>query len=330
MEEKQKKKTIELSVGTATCLVIIILVLVLLIIAGMYIWFHKKANTEQDATIVDITSDNSEGETNSFAQKENNNVRNITNQKETTSETVKTIKLDLTSELVQDLYKKVLKYDNTEESFAWQEGVEKVSFYKDHKTTYETLNNMEKVITVLKNYDPDRVKMVNKTEVKDLLENRGFSNSYEVIEQIKVYENIEEIAKQVFGRSDGILWESYKGLGCNLEYANGNYYVIETPGGGMGATEFAYTELQSAEQTGDMIYLYDTFLWVNEKESMLNNGKTKFYTTSSETEEMNLEDTVVSDDLIQKYANRLKTYQHVFQKSADGQYEWVSTEIIKK
>ena len=45
---------------------------------------------------------------------------------------------------------------------------------------------------------------------------------------------------------------------------------------------------------------------------------------------MNLEDTVVSDDLIQKYANRLKTYQHVFQKSADGQYEWVSTEIIKK
>ncbi|MBR3152629.1 MAG: hypothetical protein IKF52_03385 [Clostridia bacterium] len=240
----------------------------------------------------------------------------------TTNNTVSS--LDLNSELVQKLDNMLLKYDDSENCYAWQSGFEKVSFYKDTKTTYSTLSNIEKILYVLKNAGTPK-SITDETEKNRIVNNASsIQNKEAIVTSIDVYEDIENIAKKMFNtNTSDINWTPILGLGTQLEYIKGNYYVIHGYGGGRGTVEFGYSNLEKAEQDGEYVYLYDKFIWVDEK----NENEIKVYTSADKTNEIGTE-SATSDinTLLNKYDSQLNTYKHTFKKSSDGTYTWISTE----
>lgn len=218
MEENKRKKSIELSVGMATCIVIIIILLVALIIIGMYTWFQKKS----DENFAMANKQNVIGQ-------ERENAISDKEQEQSNHSDEKLVTLDIHNELVQKLYQSILKSDESTYTIG-----NKASFYKDTKTTYDTLNNAEKVMAVYQNLKQTNAKKITIAEAKTILkDSEKFNELYEIInEGITVYPNVQKIANQIFGTSDNIDWESYEGQGIALEYANDNYYEIGYQGGG--------------------------------------------------------------------------------------------------
>ena len=234
--------------------------------------------------------------------------------------------LDINSNFVQGLYGKVLQYDNSGPCYAWQESVSGVSFYKDNKTTYSSLNNMTKVVDVLKNAGVPKA-ITDENEKNSIINNSSMSNSGAYVSDVEVYENVQSVANSLFENPNDIKWETYIGLATQLEYINGNYYAFHGQGGGRGTVEYGYSVMTKAEQAGDYVYIYDKFVWVNETDE----NNIKVYTTSDETNQIGTESSHSDSGnyLLNKYDSSLNTFKHTFKKASDGTYKWISTEINK-
>ena len=305
MEEKNK---IKISLSTLFLFIALIVIIIMgIVIVRLY---DNKKNS--DNLLKELN--------NKISNLENTNVpdNNINTENET---------LDINNTLVKLLYGYVLKSDDSKFSFAWQTDQEPASFYKDTKTTYSSLSNIEKMLIVLKNYKESEVKEVFKTQVNDIID-----TTY-IHDIVKVYENIDEKAVDIFNQSNNNWEDHYKGCSADLNYKNNNYYLSEYDGGGKGTSICTYSEIQKVEKDQDYIYIYDKFIYVDSSKLDVNEGDSKIhiYTSSNETNDIGSESSYPTStkELYKKYEDKLETYKHTFKKAENGSYYWLSSEIYK-
>lgn len=238
--------------------------------------------------------------------------------------------LDKDSELVKKLYNIILKSDNSNNSFAWQSGFEPASCYRDIKTTFNTLTDMEKTLIILQNYNEDEINNLTKTEFQKI--------SKETIEMefihdtVKEYKNLNEKALEIFNQENN-KWDNYGGLASELQYIDNSYYLVGFDGGGKGTSEYGYAEIQKVEKDAENIYIYDKFIYVDSTNYDLAEGDSKIhiYTSADKSKDIGTESDIMLSvkDLYKKYENQLETYVHTFKQKKDGTYYWVSSEIYK-
>ena len=276
------------------------------------------------------------------------------------------IELNINDNLPVQLSQIPLKYNNigiSDESKINNQFKE--SFYKDQKVTFDTLSDDEKIIAVLNNVSPQDVVITNlqsfgakrfkafnnyseeqiQSQYYDVPAEENLADDGMLNTAIKVYNHdvIEKTAIKIFG-DDGknINWKSIYsgGMGYDVEYIDGNYYWYHYLGGGLGNCTYGYSELEKATQSGDYIYLYDKYIFMNKYDSMVNNGKDKFYKSSTMDNELldvnysndyNVANSQsFSDDcknILDNNNDKFNTYKHTFKKGEDNNYYWVSTEI---
>ena len=322
----EEKKEIKISLTT----LFLIIAIILIVIMGIYIFNLYKANQKSESSINELNAKISTLENSITEQKDTNIVQDLKTTNEqlasATTNKNKTENLDVNNSLVKKLYGYVLKSDDFDHEFAWQNGLEPASFYKSTKTTFSTLSNMEKMLIVLKNYSSEEVKTVNKTQVKDMVD------ISEIHDTVQIYENFNKKAKEIFNENN-YDWKDYIGCAGRLEYKNDNYYLFGFDGGGKGSSIGSYSKLQKAEKNQDYIYLYDKFIYVDfENLDMLEGDqKAHVYTEADEKNDIGTESDYPSkvEELYKKYENKLKTYKHTFKQNEDGSYYWVSSEIYE-
>lgn len=307
MEEKQG---IKISLSTF----FLLLALIVIVIMGYFIF---KLYTDNQICYTAIEELNNK--INNFEN--NKNEQNYLNNTENKIE-----ELDVNDTVVSNLYGYILKCDDFDYSFAWQNSLEPASFYKDTKTTYESLSEMEKVLAVLRSYRISEVKQVYKSQLKNIL-NIDYMHDY-----VSIYENIDQKTKAIFNQTNSN-WKNYTGCSGQLDYKNNCYYLSEFDGGGKGTSISAYAELQKAEKDKEFIYIYDKYIYVDSTNYDIGEGDSKIhiYTSADETDDIGIESeySIKINELYKKYENKLKTYKHSFKKAEDGSYYWYSTEPVK-
>ena len=128
-------KKIKISLSTF----FLILAIIVIIIMGYAIFKLYNEKKIANNSIQELKSKTNNLEEILAEEKSSNNIQN---QIET---------LDTNNDIVKQLYGYILKSDDLGYSFAWQNGFEPASFYRNTKTTYSSLSDMEKMLTVLKN-----------------------------------------------------------------------------------------------------------------------------------------------------------------------------------
>lgn len=241
-------------------------------------------------------------------------------------------KLEITDALVKKLHGYILKSDDFDSSFAWSNSLEPASFYKNTKTTYSSLSNMEKMLIILKNYDASEIKKVNKSQLKNIINTAGIHDT------VNVYENINKKTLEIFNQTNSN-WENYTGCSAYLNYNNDCYYLSVFEGGGKGTSEYGYAEIQKAEKGQEYLCIYDKYIYVDFINVDLNEGDSKIhiYTSANKTNDIGTETeignygerTITVSNLYKKYENQLKTYKHTFKKADSGSYYWLSSEIYE-
>lgn len=322
MENNTEKKSKGVSLATIVCMIIIFILLIVLAVLG----FIKEKNIETAQSNAIQTS-------------------NVD-----TDMSINTEELDKNSELVKELYSKILKsnyiYCNDDGEFLG-------SFYKDKKVTVDDLSNEEKLVAVLQ-YLTENNKGKNmdfsdlEDEVLDKLEyyvgevgDKGNSSEVEIYDDNEVKAAVEEI----FGNNVNVTGFTIDNHCAYVyEYYDEKYYSYSYPGGGYGIGAYGYSEIQSAEKTGDYIYIYDKFIY---REDYPTDGEEyiEYYTDSTKNNSIDkilfsdnnykviedtIKDNVEANNLISKYNEKLNTYKHTFKKDANGNYYWVSTEPYNK
>ena len=257
------------------------------------------------------------------------NINNSSNNIENVENEIELEVLNIEDELVEKLYGYVLKSDNFDHCFAWQNNLEPASFYRKTKVTYEDLSDIEKTIVVLENYTDSEIKIVDKAKLKGVIENID-----SVYNDVRVFEKLSEKSNEIFNQTI-TKWNEYDGLAGALEYKDDNYYLIGYDGGGKGTSIIGYSKLQKAEKDEENIYIYDKFMYVDSTNMDLNENDSKIhiYTTSDKAKDVGQEKDIVwgndqnLEKYYEKYENELNTFKHTFKKAENGNYYWLSTEI---
>lgn len=138
--------------------------------------------------------------------------------------------------------------------------------------------------------------------------------------------------EELFGSEIDVSFMTVSNMSHCYEFYNGNYYSYDFAGGGEMVTPHGYSQIQTAEQNGDYIYIYDKFIY-----GRLDVVTAEFYTDStmknlidtSDLDWADMSEKEIASDLISKYESQLNTYKHTFKKGENGNYYWVSTEIDK-
>lgn len=139
--------------------------------------------------------------------------------------------LDINSEIVQNLYSKILKSNKISYDF---EG----SFYKDEKTTIDNLTNEEKVLAIVQNLeekDYTEFNNLNKEIKEELLKRVGKKYQYEIemtkgyqyVRYLTIYSEEELIkkAKEIFGSNINVNFANFdNAMDQYWEYIDGDYY----------------------------------------------------------------------------------------------------------
>ena len=272
-----------------------------------------------------------------------NEVSQVENKEEI--EESKIEELDKDSELVKELYNIVLKYDDSFGSYAWQNG-DTASFYKDKKITLSSLSNIERMLVIRKNNE-NMSEISNENDKNKILKDVNFETDLNT-GNIYVYPNINKITNKIFNKDVEEL-NLIKCRGCALDiiYKDDFIYDIEFEGGGMGNAEYAYSEIQKVEQNKEQIYIYDKYIYLDFLKAWLpeDDELVHIYTSADKTKEIGKEedkfvfwddvnkkeysDKEIFGSVYQKYKDKLNTYKHTFQKSENGTYYWVSSEIYE-
>ena len=299
---------------------LLILAIIIMVVMGFFIYKMYNDNQTSQKHINELNSKINNLERSTTENNQSNNT--IMEKKD------ELVSLSVNNDLIQKLYEYILKSDDFDYSFAWQNEMEPASFYKKSKVTYSSLSDIEKTLIVLKNYNNSEIKNVNKSSLKNIIDTTYIHDT------VKVYENINDKASTIFNQSDSN-WNNYEGCSGILEYENNNYYLSEFEGGGKGTSEVGYAKIQKAEKDENYIYIYDKYIYIDSTNMDVgeNDKKVHIYTTSDKMNDLGAEtegiwnSDFVIEQLYQKYENQLKTFKHTFKKVEDGSYYWLSSEI---
>ncbi len=311
---EERKQPIKVRLGIVV-LLFIILILVIVII-GMFCYYDNsnKSNVNQQNNIEkeSVLQENKEDELNTLdISKSNDDLVEIKN-------------LDINSDLVQKLYKYILKYSDYEETLV----------YQSQKVTKDTMNNKLKLMTIFENLntsDADEIK--NETEY-------GMQIAHTLFKK----ETVERKAREIFGSNITVTHEQCPIYFANaIDYQNGTYNRYDYQGGGRTPWESSISQIKSAKQRDDEIYIYDKYIHVYDEigGSSLEEG---IYTASDKKTKISdlinisvnsgmIEGEQYSEELFNKYeeklGNKIKSFKHTFKKNDDGTYYWYSTEPIE-
>lgn len=250
--------------------------------------------------------------------------------------------IDINSEFVKELYSRLFVSNFIANDY---EG----SFYKNDKTTLETLSNTEKslaVLTYLEKQGKERVEQ-DAIELSVLRQMKHFSEEHDFVDDIRVYskEEIEDAVNKIFGENVKINFENFDGCGECFEYIDGRYYAYVFPGGGFGALTEGLGQIQYVIEDGDYVYIYDKFVFkryfaveTNYK-GYTSDDLTAYYASSEDEKyvaihkidiDIDAYEFELEDDIIYDLYDSLNLYKHTFKKDKNGNYHWVSTEIVEE
>lgn len=222
---EEKKEPIKIRLSTAI-LSFIILILIIAII-GIAYYYQNKINTIDKVSIAENKIDINSSLKN---ESDNNNVKtnNTINNSENNSKEKKR-ELDIKGSQVQELYKKLLKSNDD----IYGEGPCNESFYKDSKTDYNTLSNVEKIIAVIQYIKDTPTETVNISSINGRL----YNDYYICTQTAKLYSKqlLENAVGKIFGNKQDIQWKTMDSCcGYVYDYIDGNYYGYAYQGGGFG------------------------------------------------------------------------------------------------
>lgn len=286
----------------------------------------------------------------SVVRQENNKQQGENLENQQVAENDKVQQLNVNSELVQKLYGYV---SNTET-------INQLGFYRDDKMTVSNLEEEIKLLTVLhalieeKNYNIVKLESLRKEKsvefddyeyyVLDVDESYWFD--YETEQYVKqpaqtinvngdIYEFdiniIQAKAKMIFNETINIQKHSITLLAEFFVYDDGMYKLVPVEGGG----DYPYgdeTRILKAETKGKELYIYDKFVRIGIY------GYSEFGYTMYATSDNQF---MIYDGLNYDYETgaiyalensniTLPQYKHTFKQADNGEYYWVSTEMINK
>lgn len=233
--------------------------------------------------------------------KENNNI-------------IKTINLDINSELVTNIYKinAINKELETNEDF-----------YQNKKVTFEDLSEKAKFDLAYRFIERDKGSAKRNTSTCDFL--KGYSLYEGCLKDSEYYLDFA-----YFGYNKKDLEESYhKIFGSNASLPLGHFYVSEVQEceyskenddylcymgmvGGYWVPE-RVTKIIKAEEHGNTITIYDKYILLSEEG------------TYKDPEEKEILDKEWNENLVEKG----NIYKHIYQKDINNNYYWISSEPVK-
>lgn len=311
----------KVNLGTVICIVIIFILI--MVLGAMYVYYNYIPRQ-------DINNTNNIANTNKDT--ENLNVNNNNNIQSMTA-------LDINNQLVENLYKYILKFNYYDETLV----------YQVNKVTESNLDNQIKLLTAFENLDESEAKKVKTTDYTGVVDEDG--NSYKYLYKKEV---VEQKVKEIFGADATVIHENCSPYdGHSRIYENGIYTCYDYAGGGDVPWSESRSQLVKAETDGNNIYLYDNYLHMVRVDNIINGidygGTVDIYATSDRkiliAKKFNLEengaydgtDNLTADEFGKVYMNNIskslgenlvKTYKHTFTKDTNGNYYWVSTEIV--
>lgn len=315
----------KVSLGTVICLIIIFILIMCL--AGMYVYYNfiPRENVNNEINI-----------------NENNNIENNDNINDKEQQITS---LDINNQLVEKLYSYILKFNYYDETLV----------YQANKVTYSSIDNQLKLLTAFENLDESQAEKV-KVEKND--PQYGFISGVEddgnVYKYVYKKELIEQKVKEIFGADATVIHENCAPHdGYNRDYKNGLYTCYQYEGGGDVPWSMSKTQLIKAETDGNNIYVYDIYLHMVEVDNIINGinhyGTFDIYATSDRkitiANKIDLEEkgvyagteNLAGEEHDKKYMSnilnvlgedKIKTFKHTFTKDTNGNYNWVSTEIV--
>lgn len=289
MEDRKESIKIRLS----TVILVFIIFILLLVIAGIFVYYNIANKNDTDNTFENsILSENKDGK------------EEVIEEDEDIIKESKTEEIDVNSELVQKLYKLILKDNECIETIA----------YQNQKVTISNLENKAKLMTIFENMENSEATSTKtiKTDYEDM-------NQYYFSK-----EKVEEKAKQIFGNQVSITHETLPNLlARQIVFKNGEYLKVDINGGGGFLWEYSTEKLIKAEKKKDEIYLYDKYIHVVRDDD--DYQKNTIYNASDRKKVLGTDISGMPIDI-----NKVKgvnTFKHTFKKNTAGTYYWVSTEI---
>lgn len=307
-----EKEPIRIRLSTVI-LLFIIFILILAIIFICYYFLNFKNNNTIINNTGSISESNYSNSTTTSNLTQNNNISNIK-------------QLDINSNEVTQLYKYIMKVNSSQEELV----------YRNTKVTEKDLNNQLKLATIFENITRN-----DASTIKNVTDSYGYTT-----EHIYYSKNtIENIAKKIFGDNSSIKHESYEGLIAQAkEYKNGEYDCYDIQGGGDFPWSWSCSEIISAEQNENEIYIYDNYVHIydnnisedsftiynsSDKNTIIStNIKFDDFLKNAELSSGNYSSKIIIDNLKQITDNKIKTFKHTFKKNDNNSYYWYSTEPI--
>lgn len=279
------------------------------------------------------------------------NINNINTNTESSNNQTIIKSLDIDSQQVEQLYKYILKLNYHHE----------ILVYQENKVTHNNIDNQLKLLTIFDNLDENQAQKVKVDDDTIVLEEDGnlCEHFYTKDENGSAYqylytkEIVEAKAKEIFGENATVVHENCSPYaGYMRSYKDGIYTCFSYQGGGDTPWSSSQNILLKAETDGNNIYLYDTYIHLVSVDNIKNGvnrlGTYNIYATSdrkiSIAEKVDLEEKGVYEGTknLSEYAyeakyinnllniidNKNKTFKHTFSKDSNGNYYWVSTEIV--
>lgn len=253
--------------------------------------------------------------------------------------------LDINSELVQKLYGHIVKFNYYGEKLV----------YQNKKVTYKDLDNHLILLTAFENLDKSQAEKIRVEEDDPQygfisgVEDDGYAYKY-----VYKKETVEKKIREIFGDDATVIHESCSPAdGYKRIYENGKYICYAYEGGGDVPWSNSNYQLIKAETNGDNMYLYDKYVHMVESDNIIDGinyaGTYDIYTASDRevliAEKLDLEKAGVYDgwnsdmywndfektymkNLFNAIKNKENTFKHTFSKDINGNYCWISTEIV--
>lgn len=220
--------------------------------------------------------------------------------------------------------------------------------YMNKKVTEADLNDKLKFVTVfstLNENDGEKVEMKLGEYTEMAISSNVSSNgkSY-AIKYSK--ETVENRFRQIFGKNAKINHQTieYTSLGYVNEYKNNAYYCYSRSGGGGPRYREELFSIVKAEKDENNVYIYDQYALITPYDGEHFEGGCSLYAASDKSgmlvdnfeysflkkEVQKTGATDFNKEMIERLLPYgLPTYKHTFTKDTNGNYYWVSTEVVK-
>ena len=220
--------------------------------------------------------------------------------------------------------------------------------YFDEDVTIDNIDAKEILPYVLINYAKDKgIKFVNNIHYDN-----NVYTYYDSEDEVATLSEVEKYAKTLFGKEisfdmTNITMVSLYGGTTAVYYVDGAFHFGYRSSSGAGYS--LVNKLQKAEQKGDYIYIYDTATFCANGSGgadcsrAVDTDYTQYIVTCSVYEEdenscskligSEFESSSIQKKLanytLENLSDKLNNYKHTFKKYNDGNYYWISSEIVK-